>query len=92
MVAIGFADPDVDYEARLYDAISEAVARNPSASFEVVAVSAAGRPGASLAEAKRNAERVRRSLINMGVPAGRLTQSARTTEDAGSDRVLVFMM
>lgn len=92
VVAIGFADPDVDYEARLYDAISEAVARNPSASFEVVAVSAAGRPGASLAEAKRHAERVRRSLINMGVPAGRLTQSARTTDDAGSDRVLVFMM
>lgn len=92
LMEIAFGGSDVEYEAQLYAVISEAVVRNPSASFEVVAVSAGGRPGASLADAKQHAERVARSLMNMGVPAARLKQSARSTPDSGDDRVLVFVM
>lgn len=92
LMEIAFGGSDVEYEAQLYAAVSEAVVRNPSASFEVVAVSAGGRPGASLADAKQHAARVARSLINMGVPAARLKQSARSTPDSGDDRVLVFVM
>lgn len=92
LVAIPFGPSDPDYEPGLYVAISEAVARNPFASFEVVAVSSGARPGATLAAARRNAERVAQSLINMGVPEGRLKQSATTTDGDGADEVRVYMM
>ncbi len=92
LMTIPFDRSDPDYEAGLYAAISEAVSRNPFASFEVVAVSSGGRPGATLAAARRNAQRVAQSLINMGVPEGRLKQSATTVDDDGADEVLVYMM
>ncbi|MCA8928714.1 MAG: hypothetical protein KDC18_11640, partial [Alphaproteobacteria bacterium] len=92
LLEIPFPQDKVDYEAALYAAISEAVARNPSARFEVVAVSPAGRPGALPATARQKAQRVTRSLITMGVPSARLQQSVRTTDGSGPDRVLVYMM
>jgi hypothetical protein len=35
---------------------------------------------------------VAQSLINMGVPEGRLKQSATTTDGDGADEVRVYMM
>lgn len=92
VVVINFASSNVNYESSLYSAISDAVARNPAASFEVVAVSPGARPGASVTSAKRKADRVVRSLINMGVPQGRLKQSAQTSQGSGDDQVHVFLL
>tara|TARA_R110002096_G_scaffold412352_3_gene612814 strand:- start:346 stop:1584 length:1239 start_codon:yes stop_codon:yes gene_type:complete len=92
VIVIHFDSADVKYEQALYAAISDAVARDPTASFEVVAVSAGGRPGASIAAAKRQARQVVRSLINMGVPQARLKASAQTTQQTGADQVHIYQL
>lgn len=92
VAVIHFANSNVEYEPSLYAAISDAVARDPSASFEVVAVSPGAKPGASITSAKRKARRVLRSLMNMGVPENRLRESAQTSQQADDDQVHVFML
>lgn len=78
LVIIRFDDPNVQYEQPLYEALSEALERRPSASFEVVAV--APDAGAS-ARSRRYADRVANSMTEMGLPATRLH---RSTESGGS--------
>jgi hypothetical protein len=92
LVVIRFDRPTVDFEQPLYQAMSEAIDRRPDASFEVVAVTPAGRPGVSGAGAKRNAERVLRSLRDMGMPAERLRVTARTSDDAHADEVHIYVL
>jgi len=87
-VVIRFDRPNVVYEQPLFTAISEAVERQPDVSFEVVAVSP---QGGSLAPARRNAERVMRSLTDMGVPAQRVQLTARTSDAAGTEEVHIFV-
>jgi|GEM_PF-4066837 len=90
LVALAMEGEGAGYEGQLYTAVSRAVAANPAASFDVLGVMAGGREGASKAVAEAHAARVAQSLTRMGVPAGRLRQSLRTSEADGPDRVLVF--
>ncbi|MGB8274037.1 MAG: hypothetical protein WCF16_02070 [Alphaproteobacteria bacterium] len=95
LVVIRFDRPKVDYEQALYSAVSRALERRPDATFELVAVTAQkGSPAQAAINAnaaRRNAERVLRSLNNMGLPAERVTLSATTSTTATGNEVLLYV-
>ena len=94
LVVIRFDRDDVAYEQPLYQAVAAAIDRRPEAVFDLVAVSpAGGNPAETTIAANRartNAERVLRTLINLGLPPGRITLSAANSADvAGSEVHLI---
>ncbi len=89
LVVIRFDRATVEYEQPLYRAIKEAFSRRPSASFEIEA--AASATASSPISARRHAERVTRTLIEMGVPRNRLALSERIAPDARSDEVRIYV-
>lgn len=89
LVVIRFDRPTVEYEQPLYRAISEALERRPSANFEVEA--AAPIADASPINARRRADRVVRTLIEMGVPRNRIDVSERLAADAITDEVRIYV-
>ncbi|MFP6757229.1 MAG: hypothetical protein VCC99_03290, partial [Alphaproteobacteria bacterium] len=94
LVVIRFDRPDVDYEQALYESVSAALARQAEARFELVAVTPlSGGPSdvaANAGVAKRNAERVMRSLIDMGLPVDRVIMSAETSDSARTNEVQIY--
>ncbi len=95
LVVIQFDRPDVAYEQPLYAAISEALAQRPNANFDLVAVTPARGSPSEMATAsgrsKKNAERVLRALIAMGLPAERLNLGSQTSNTASDSEVHVFV-
>ncbi len=95
LVVVRFDRPDVAYEQALYNAVSRALERRPTAVFEVVAVApssgGAGRVALNSNQARRNAESVRGSLQRMGLPQSRVSMSSRTSDAAQSNEVHVFL-
>lgn len=95
LVVIRFDRPNVQYEQALYDAVSRALDRKPEAAFDLVAVHPKTGSTAQVilnsSAARRNAENVLRTLIDMGLPATRinLTSSASTTAQSNEVRVFV---
>ena len=72
LVTIRFDRPNPAYEQPLYTAVSRALERRPSATFELVGVAAnSGRQGATaMTRARAEAQRVLRTLTDMfGLPA-----------------------
>ncbi len=92
ILVIDFDTANTAYESSLYAAVSDVVARRPSAGFEVVGVTPGAKPGASTTTSRRNAKRVVRSLVNMGVPEARLRESTQTNQASTSDQVLVYAL
>jgi hypothetical protein len=95
LVVIRFDRPNVRYQEALYTAISRALERKPSATFELVAVAPSSGTAAQVAvnsnASKHNAEDVMRSLTNMGLPADRVTLSATTSGDIHSNEVRIYV-
>ncbi|MDE1902783.1 MAG: hypothetical protein KGI46_02895 [Alphaproteobacteria bacterium] len=95
LVVIRFDRPNVSYEEALYTAVSRALERKPSATFELVAVAPSAGTAAQVAvnsnASKHNAEDVMRSLTNMGLPADRVTLSATTSADVQSNEVRIYV-
>ncbi len=95
LVVIRFDRPNVSYEEALYTAVSRALVRKPSATFELVAVAPSSGTAAQVAvnsnASKHNAEDVMRSLTNMGLPADRVTLSATTSGDVQSNEVRIYV-
>ncbi len=93
-VIIRFDRPDVDYGQPLYQAMSQALEKNPMGNFEVVAVSPAG-SGAKQSLAAVNirgkAEDVMRTMAEMGVPADRMQLTTATSADAANPEVHLFL-
>lgn len=95
LVVIRFDRADVPYQQALYNAVSQALQRRPQAQFDVVAVAAGQGNAAQVAsnqnQARRNADRVVRSLADMGLPASRITvtNSANPQIPANEVHVLV---
>ncbi len=89
LVVIRFDRPDVKYRQALYTAVRKVLDRKPDAGFDLVAVSGhrGGEAQASIdvVEIRRNAEGVLRALVEMGVPADRLTISATTSLTGGNE-------
>lgn len=89
LVVIRFDRPTVEYEQPLYRAISEALERRPSANFEVEAAAPAVQ--SSTVSARRQADRVVRTLIEMGVPRARIDTTERLAADAVADEVRIYV-
>lgn len=94
LVVIRFDRADVPYQQALYNAVSQALARKPNAVFDVVAVAAGGTPAQAASnqnQARRNADRVLRSLADMGLPASRVNVTAARDAQAAANEVQVFV-
>ena len=95
LVVIRFDRPNVSYEQALYSALSGALARRPGATFDLVAVAPqAGNPAEVTSmqnRSKRDAERVLRSMPEMGLPMDRVRLSAMTSQSAQSNEVHVYV-
>lgn len=92
---IRFDDPNVNYEGALYNALSSQFASRPNATVEVVSVSPTnairGREALSANQARRHAEKVMRSLSDMGVPTQNIRLSATTSAEVTAPQVHVFL-
>ncbi len=94
LVTIRFDRANVPYEDTLFAAMREALARAPMASVEVVGVAPqVGRAGAGLSGnmARREAERVRSSLIRMGLPEERIQLATTSSPGVDTDEVRVYV-
>jgi len=95
LVTIRFDTANPDYEQPLFNAIKQALERRPGAYFDVVGVSPQsgnqGRAALDSNASRRNAQRVVRSLADMGLPSDRVTLSATTAPDARTNEVRVFV-
>lgn len=87
-VTIRFDRPNPDYKQALYQAMNEALARRPNAAFDLLAVAP---NGGDPAQAQRNADEVRRSLISMGMSPDRINMSATTGPTASSNEVRLYI-
>jgi hypothetical protein len=95
LVVIRFDRPNVEYEQALYTAVSRALERLPSATFDLVAVAPNRGNAAQVTVAantsKRNAESVLRSLSDMGLPLERVRLSAMTSGQASTNEVHIYV-
>jgi hypothetical protein len=93
LVVIRFDRNNVDYQSTLASVINRALERDPSASFDLVAVTPArnsGQPSVAT-QARRNAEGVLRSLTGMGLPASRINMSATSSNEVANNEVQVYV-
>lgn len=95
LVKIRFDKPDVAYEQPMYMAVNEALTRYPNARFELVAVHPSTGNAAEVAiestRARRNAERVLRSLTQMGLDLGRVDLSYTPSAEAATSEVHLYV-
>ena len=95
LVVIRFDGPNVEYAQALYNAVSRALERRPSATFDLVAVAPNSGNVAQVTVAastsKRNAESVLRSLSDMGLPLDRVRLSAMTSGRASTNEVHIYV-
>ena len=95
LVVIRFSRPDVDYREALRTAVAAALDRHPVAAFDLVAVApAAGDPAdveRGVGAAKRHAEEVLSALAGMGLAESRVTLSATTSPEVGTNEVRLYV-
>lgn len=95
LVKIRFDRPDIDYEQPVYMAVNEALARYPSARFQLVAVHPnqgnVAKQAIESARARRNAERVLRSLTEMGLDMGQIDLSYAPSPQAVTSEVHLYV-
>jgi hypothetical protein len=95
LVLIRYNQANVDYEQQLSQAVGTAMERRPNAEFSVVAVSPASGDPAALAEeqqvASKNADEVKRSLIQMGLSPSRITMANTQAQTAQTPEVHVYI-
>ena len=94
-VVIRFDNPGVEYEQQLYEAVSTALARWPNVAFDLVGVAPAtgtSEDAARNSEAARaSMEKVMHSLLNMGLPADRVSVSQVTDPNIQSNEVHLYV-
>jgi hypothetical protein len=95
LVVIRFDRPDVPYEQALYTAISQALDRRPASVFDVIAVAPSKGTAADVqlaqSRSRQYAQSVLRTLTEMGLPADRVSMSATTSGDVGTNEVHVYV-
>ncbi len=95
LVKILFDRPHVEFEQPVYMAVNEALDRFPNASFELVAVNPlidnAAKAAIESTRARRNAERVLRTLTQMGLPLERVELSFSDSQEARSSEVHIYI-
>ncbi len=95
LAKIKFDRPDIEYEQPLYMAVTEALKRYPDARFDLVAVNPASGNAAEVAiettRARRNAEKVLRTLTQLGFDTNRVDLSYNESTSAASSEVHLFV-
>jgi hypothetical protein len=95
LVLIRYNQPVVDYEAQLSQAVGAALERRPNAQFSVVAVSPMSGDPADLAKAQesasRDADAVKRSLVQLGLSPSRISMANTQTQNAQTPEVHVYI-
>jgi hypothetical protein len=95
VVTIRFARTNPNYQKPLYDALTQALQSQPSASFNVVGVSPTRGSAAAVqtaqSTARRHAQAVMHTMTEMGVPATRMALSATTDPSVNVSEVRVFI-
>lgn len=95
LVKIRFDRNDVNYEQPVYMALSEAMERFPAARFELVAVHpSAGNPAQVSIEStksRRNAEKVLRTMTQMGLAMEKVDISYAPSTDIQSNEVHIYV-
>lgn len=95
LVKIRFDRADVEYEQPVYMAVNEALERYPNARFDLVAIHPTRGNAAEVAiestKARRNAERVLRTLMQMGLPTERVDLSYSKSDNAASNEVHLYV-
>ncbi len=95
LAKIKFDRSDVAYEEPVYLAVNEALKRYPNARFDLVAVTPTQGNAAEVAiestKARRNAEKVLRTLSQMGLPQDRVDLSYSESGQAASNEVHLFV-
>lgn len=95
LVVVRFDKPEVDYQQAVYQSVSEALEKYPNAKFELVAVApGAGNPARKAIEgtkSRRNAEKVLRTLTEMGLGAERIDLSSMTNDKIQTNEVHLYI-
>jgi hypothetical protein len=95
LVVIRFDRTDVPFEEPLYTAVNEALSRRPGAAFDLVAVTPQRGTPAQVAlnasQARRNVEKVLRTLTSMGLPTEQVSLSSTTDPGVSSNEVHVYV-
>jgi hypothetical protein len=95
LVKIRFDKASVAYEQPVYMAVNEALTRFPNARFELVAVHPSQGNAAQVAiestRSRRNAEKVLRSLAQMGLPMDRIELSYTPSAQASTSEVHLYV-
>ena len=90
-VVIRFDNPGVEYEQQLYEAVSAALARSPNVAFDLVGAAPATATPEETEAARASMERVRQSMMNMGLPANRVSISQLTDPAIESNEVRLYV-
>lgn len=95
LVKIRFDKADVNYEQPVYMALNEAMEKYPNARFELVAVYPTQGNAAQVAiestKSRRNAEKVLRSLTQMGLPMDKLDISYSSSASVTDNEVHIYV-
>ena len=86
IVVIKFDKSDVEFEEPLYQALSRALERNPSATFEVSGIAPQGKSSVNV---KKDIKAIMNALTEMGLPANRVAITM-ATDNVDFDEVRVF--
>lgn len=95
LVLIRYNQPNVEYEQQLSTAVSTALQRKPDTEFSVVSVTPTSGDPSEIATqqelASRNAEGVKRALVQLGLAPSRITMANTQTADARTAEVHVYV-
>ena len=95
LVKIRFDRSDVDFEQPLYMAVNEVLNRYPDASFNVVAlhssIGGAAETAIESTRSRRNAQKVIRTLSQIGVSEGQIGVSYDQSPDVDANEVHVYI-
>ena len=96
LVNIAFEDEgSVDYEQDLYKALSTALEKKSNIVFDVVAMSPISDSSAtetlSASKVRKRAEDVFRTMVKMGMPAGKITLSSKKSGSIDSNQVHIYI-
>lgn len=95
LVKIRFDRSEVDYRQPMYMAVNEALSRYPDARFELVAIHPGNGNAAQVAiesaKSRRNAERVLRSLTEMGLDLDRIDLSYTPSAEVTTNEVRLYV-
>ena len=95
LVVIRFDRPNVPYKEPVFSAVSEALNRRPGSVFDVVSIVPQRGTPAQVAlnanQARRNAEQVVQTLVEMGLPSDRVSLNSTSSGQVANNEVHIYV-